>query len=57
MFNQGQVGGLFSVPPANIESNFSASNGKKVLGIFTASDVSNSNIVIVDESIESGLKK
>lgn len=57
MFNQSQTGGLFSVPPANVESNFTSSDGKKVLGIFTAEDVSNSNIVIVDESIESQLKK
>lgn len=57
MFNQGQTGGLFSVPPANIESNFTSSNGEKVLGIFTALDVSSSNVVVVDENIENQLKK
>ncbi len=57
MFNQGQTGGLFSVPPANIKSNFSSSDGREVLGLFTAIDVSSSNLVIIDESIENGLKK
>lgn len=57
MFNQGQTGGLFSVPPANIESNFTASDGRKVLGVFTAHDVSNSNVVVIDETIEGQLKK
>jgi hypothetical protein len=57
MFNQGQTGGLFSVPPANIKSNFTSSDGREVLGIFLASDVSISNPVIIDEKIESGLKK
>jgi hypothetical protein len=57
MFNQGQTGGLFSVPPANIESNFTSSDGRKVLGVFTAHDVSNSNIVVIDETIEGQLKK
>ena len=56
MFNQGQTGGLFSVPPANIESNFTSSDGKTVLGIFTAEDVSTSNRVIVDQSIEDQIK-
>jgi len=57
MFNQGQTGGLFSVPPANIESNFTSSDGRKVLGVFTAHDVSNSNVVVIDEAIEGQLKK
>jgi len=57
MYNQGQTGGLFSVPPANIESNFTSSDGRKVLGVFTAHDVSTSNIVVIDESIEGQLKK
>lgn len=57
MFNQAQTGGFFSVPPANIKSNFSAGNAKEVLGLFTASDVSVSNEVIIDEEIENGLKK
>jgi len=57
MFNQGQTGGLFSVPPANIKSNFTSSDGRDVLGLFTASDVSASNKVIIDKTITSGLKK
>lgn len=55
-FNQGQTGGMFSVPPANIESNFTASDGRPVLGLFTANDVSTSNIVVIDQSIEDQLK-
>jgi hypothetical protein len=57
LFNQAQTGGLFSVPPANIQGNFTASDGKPVLGLFTAHDVSNSNVVVIDERIESGLRK
>jgi len=57
LFNQGQTGGLFSVPPANIQSNFTASDGNPILGLFTAHDVSNSNVVVIDEEIESGLRK
>jgi len=57
MFTQGQTGGLFSVPPANIVSNFTSSDGRKVLGVFTAHDVSNSNVVVIDESIEEQLEK
>ena len=55
MFNQGETGGLFSVPPANIQSNFTSTDGKPVLGLFTAEDVSTSNSVIVDQSIEDQL--
>jgi len=55
MINQGGVGFLFSVPPANIESNFTASDGKVVLGLFTAHDVSISNKVVIDEAIEEQL--
>jgi hypothetical protein len=57
LFNQAQTGGLFSVPPANIQSNITASDGKPVLGLFTAHDVSNSNIVFIDAEIENGLRK
>ena len=57
MLNQSQSGGLFSVPPANIKSNFSASDGSTVVGLFTASDVSDSNTIIIDETIENQLKK
>jgi hypothetical protein len=57
MFNQGQSGSLFSVPTANIKGNITSSDGREVLGLFTANDVSNSKNVIIDEAIESGLKK
>lgn len=57
MANQMQTGGLFSVPPANIQSNFTASDGSPVLGLFSAVDVSNSNHVIIDQTIEDQLKK
>lgn len=52
MFNQNDAGGLFSVPPANIKSNFTSSNGKPVLGIFTASDVSVSNVVTITKELD-----
>lgn len=55
MFNQSQTGFLFSVPPANIKGNIHSSEGKEVLGLFTAHDVSASNIVVIDESIENQL--
>jgi len=57
MFNQSSTGSLFSVPTANIESNFTASDGKPVLGVFTARDVSVSNQVVIDQAIEDQLKK
>ncbi len=56
MYDQSQTGGMFSVPPANIKSNFTASDGSTVAGLFTAHDVSTSNKVIIDEAIESQLK-
>ena len=57
MVNQGRTGGLFSVPPANIKSNIVSSDGRNVLGMFTASDVSPSNTIIIDEKIIRELKK
>jgi len=56
MLNQSQTGGLFSVPPANIQSNFTASDGSVVLGLFSANDVSASNKIVIDEKIENQLK-
>ncbi len=55
MYDQSMTGSMFSVPPANIKGNFTASDGKIVLGIFTANDVSTSNIAVIDETIESQL--
>ncbi len=56
MLNQNMTGFLFSVPPANIKSNFTASDGKTVLGMFSAHDVAVANSVVIDEEIEGGLK-
>ena len=55
--NQSSTGGLFSVPPANIKSNFTSSDGKPVLGLFTARDVSSSKQVVIDQKLEDQLKK
>jgi len=49
MVNQAFSGGPFSVPPANLPGNLSSSDGKKVLGIFSARDVSRGNIIIIDD--------
>ncbi|HAH22690.1 MAG TPA: hypothetical protein DCL77_02810 [Prolixibacteraceae bacterium] len=57
MINQASTGSLFSVPPANIKSNFTSSDGKPVLGLFVARDVSISNKVIIDQSIEDQLRE
>lgn len=57
MINQANTGSLFSVPPANIKSNITSSDGKPVLGLFIARDVSISNKVIIDQSIENQLDK
>jgi len=57
MINQSSTGSLFSVPTANIVSNFTSSDGKPVLGVFTARDVSVSNLVLIDQKIEDQLKK
>lgn len=55
--NQSSTGSLFSVPPANIRSNFTSSDGKPVLGLFVARDVSVSNKVVIDENLIKQLKK
>jgi len=57
IINQSSTGSLFSVPTANIASNFTSSDGKPVLGIFTARDISASNQVVIDQKIEDQLKK
>lgn len=50
MENQASAGSPFSVPPANIPGNLTARNGKKVLGLFTANDISVGNKIIIDSS-------
>ncbi|MFY9153925.1 MAG: DUF4249 family protein [Prolixibacteraceae bacterium] len=57
MVNQSSTGSLFSVPQANIKSNITASDGKPVLGLFIARDVSVSNQVVIDQNLEDQLKK
>lgn len=57
MINQLSSGSMFSVPPANLPSNFTADDGKSVNGIFLVQDVSISNTVVVDSLIESSLRK
>jgi hypothetical protein len=57
MVNQGTTGSLFSVPPANIKSNFTSSGTKPVLGLFTAKDLSVSNKVVVTQALEDQLVK
>ena len=56
MINQSSTGSLFSIPPANIKSNFAASDGKPVLGLFTARDVSFSNKIVITQAIVSQLR-
>ena len=57
MINQSSTGTIFSVPAANIKGNFTSSDGKLVLGVFTARDVSVSNKVVIDQKIEDQIKK
>ena len=57
MINQSSTGSLFSVPMANIKSNFTSTDGRPVLGLFTAHDVSVSNQIIINQAIEGLLKK
>ena len=57
MINQSSSGGLFSVPVANIKSNFKGSDNKPVLGLFVARDVSVSNPVLINQKLEDQLDK
>ena len=50
MSNQAFSGGPFSVPPANVPGNLSSSDGKRVLGIFSARDISQGNRVIIGDN-------
>ena len=49
MVNQAFSGSPFSVPPANLPGNLTSSDGRKVLGIFSARDVSQGNLVIIGD--------
>lgn len=57
VINQSNSGGLFSVPQANIKSNFTSSDGKPVLGLFVARDVSPSNKVVITQELLDRLTK
>lgn len=57
VINQSNSGGLFSVPQANIKSNFTSSDGKPVLGLFIARDVSPSNKVAITQQLLDQLTK
>ena len=48
--DQAWAGGPFSVPPANVPSNLTSSDGKRILGLFSARDISVGNTVIIDDS-------
>lgn len=50
MQNQAFSGSPFSVPPANLSGNLTANDGKKVLGLFSARDISLGNSVIIDST-------
>jgi len=50
MVNQAFTGSPFSVPPANVPGNLSSSDGKKVMGFFTARDVSVGELMVIDSS-------
>jgi hypothetical protein len=50
MLNQAFTGSPFSVPPANVPGNFTSSDGKKVLGLFTTNDISVGNKIIIDST-------
>lgn len=42
--------GIFSVPAANVPSNLTSNDGSVVLGFFSASDISTSNSIIIEQS-------
>jgi len=57
IINQSGTVFVVRVPPANIKSNFTSSDGKPVMGLFVARDISKSNLVVIDQSIEDQLTK
>lgn len=50
MQNQAFSGSPFSVPPANLPGNLTTNNGEKVLGLFSARDISLGNTVVIDST-------
>lgn len=49
MINQSFSGSPFSVPPANVPGNLTSSDGKRVLGMFSARDISVGKEIIIDD--------
>ena len=50
LINQAFSGSPFSVPPANVPSNLISSDGKRVLGLFSARDISVGESVVIDDN-------
>lgn len=50
MTNQAFSGSPFSVPPANIPSNLTSNDKRRILGVFSARDISIGNAVIIDST-------
>jgi hypothetical protein len=50
MDNQASSGSFMGVPSANVPSNLNSSNGERVVGLFSARDISTGNTVIIDDS-------
>ena len=50
MINQSFSGAPFSVPPASLPTNLTSSDGKRVLGLFSARDISISDLVVIDST-------
>jgi len=50
MVNQAFTGTPFSVPPANLVGNLTSNDGNRILGMFSARDISIGNTVIIDST-------
>ncbi len=50
LINQAFTGSPFSVPPANVPSNLVSSDGKRVLGLFSARDISVGESIVIDDN-------
>jgi hypothetical protein len=56
VISQNSSGSMFSNPPTNIKSNFTSSDGKTVLGLFVARDISASKKIVITQEIEDQIK-
>ncbi|MFV0590085.1 MAG: DUF4249 domain-containing protein [Draconibacterium sp.] len=50
LMNQAFSGSPFSVPPANVPGNLTSSDGKRVLGLFSARDISVGESIVINDS-------